>query len=192
MSGPSRLAGHPRAARSVYQPSPLPTDGVKVAALDAAFPDLAFFVTVMSGRPAYGAQRVRGDGPLLVVAAAGVVHVSGKRDDLADDFGDVRVVPEQEHQAGEGQRQADGAGGILPVAPVVVPRKNRGGSPARAHCRRPAYPGPNTALAIASRPPSVSHREGCGSPFTPIAMVPQPAEVVTTGPSPSLGMNRTA
>jgi|HubBroStandDraft_5_1064220.scaffolds.fasta_scaffold187397_2 hypothetical protein len=33
MSGPSRLAGHPRAARSVYQPSPLPTDGVKLAAL---------------------------------------------------------------------------------------------------------------------------------------------------------------
>ena len=74
MGTQSRLAGE-RGTRYFYQPPPLPTETIKLAALGAAFPDFVFFVTVMGSRRAYGALRVRGDGPLLVVAAAGAVDL---------------------------------------------------------------------------------------------------------------------
>jgi hypothetical protein len=74
MSCPSWLAGH-RAARSIYQPPPLPTDGVKLAALRAAFPEFGFTITVICGRRCWLAVRLRGDGALVSVACVSGIEL---------------------------------------------------------------------------------------------------------------------
>ena len=70
----SRLAGE-RDVQPCYQPSPLPTEAVKLAALTAWFPEFVFFVTFVRGRRYYQAERVRGDGPLPLVASASTIDL---------------------------------------------------------------------------------------------------------------------
>jgi hypothetical protein len=67
MSTHDRTA-HGHQPRYCYQPPPLPTDKIKLAALHTAFPDFTVALTSIGGLRCYQAQRVRGDGPLLSIA----------------------------------------------------------------------------------------------------------------------------
>ena len=64
-----------REAPYSYQPPPLPTDEVKLAALSARFPEFAFFATFIRARRCYQAERVLGDGPLLSVASTSTIEL---------------------------------------------------------------------------------------------------------------------
>jgi hypothetical protein len=58
-----------------YQPPPLPTDTIKLAALHAAYPDFTITVTSIGGLRCYQALRARGDGPLLSIASTSVIDL---------------------------------------------------------------------------------------------------------------------
>lgn len=74
MAAHNRVADGREAPYS-YQPPPLPTEKVKLAALSARFPEFAFFVTFIQGRRCYQAERVLGDAPLLSVAGTSTIEL---------------------------------------------------------------------------------------------------------------------
>jgi hypothetical protein len=77
MNAHNRLASS-RDLEYCYQPPPLPTDAIKLAALSAQFPEFAFFVTFVTfvrSRRCYQAERIRGEGTVLSVASASTIEL---------------------------------------------------------------------------------------------------------------------